>query len=81
MQKNYPAEEKYALCYQSRMVSVSVPSKIAEGMSRYSNNGKIYFGDISNGSSMETMCQIDIGKRLVMFWKRILSVSRIILAR
>ena len=62
--KRFPSEEKYALCDQIRRASVSVPSNIAEGMSRFSNKEKIHFWDISNGSLMETMCQIEIGKRL-----------------
>ena len=62
--KRFPSEEKYALCDQIRRASVSVPSNIAEGMSRFSNKEKIHFLDISNGSLMETMCQIEIGKRL-----------------
>ena len=62
--KKFPSEEKYALCDQIRRASVSVPSNIAEGMSRFSNKEKIHFLDISNGSLMETMCQIEIGKRL-----------------
>lgn len=62
--KKFPSEERYALCDQIRRASVSVPSNIAEGMSRFSNKEKIHFLDISNGSLMETMCQIEIGKRL-----------------
>ena len=62
--KTFPSEERYALCDQIRRASVSVPSNIAEGMSRVSVKEKIHFLEISNGSLMETMCQIEIGKRL-----------------
>ena len=62
--KKFPTEERYALCDQIRRASVSVPSNIAEGMSRFSNKEKIHFLAISNGSLMETMCQIEIAKRL-----------------
>jgi hypothetical protein len=43
---------------------VSVPSNIAEGMSRVSDKEKNHFLEISTGSLMETMCQIEIAKRL-----------------
>ena len=62
--KKFPPEERFALCDQIRRASVSVPSNIAEGMSRFSNKEKIHFLAISNGSLMETMCQIEIAKRL-----------------
>ena len=62
--RKFPSEERYALCDQIRRASVSVPSNIAEGMSRFSDKEKVHFLEISNGSLMETMCQIEIGKRL-----------------
>ena len=62
--KKFPVEERYALCDQIRRASVSVPSNIAEGMSRFSNKEKMHFLEISNGSLMETMCQLEISKRL-----------------
>ncbi|MBR5842568.1 MAG: four helix bundle protein [Bacteroidaceae bacterium] len=62
--RTFPQEEKYALCDQIRRAAVSVPSNIAEGMSRFSNKEKIQFLNISNGSLMETMCQIEIAKRI-----------------
>ena len=60
----FPSEEKYALCDQIRRAAVSVPSNIAEGMSRLSNKEKTQFLNISNGSLMETMCQFEIAQRL-----------------
>ena len=62
--KIFPPEERYALCDQIRRASVSVPSNIAEGMSRVSDKEKNHFLEISTGSLMETMCQIEIAKRL-----------------
>lgn len=62
--KKFPLEERYALCDQIRRASISVPSNIAEGMSRLSDKEKAHFLEISYGSLMETMCQIEIGKRL-----------------
>ena len=62
--KKFPLEERYALCDQIRRASISVPSNIAEGMGRFSDKEKIHFLEISNGSLMETMCQLEIGKQL-----------------
>ena len=62
--KIFPPEERYALCDQIRRASVSVASNIAEGMSRVSDKEKNHFLEISTGSLMETMCQIEIAKRL-----------------
>ena len=37
----YPSNEQYVLCDQLRRASVSVPSNIAEGMSRLSDKEKL----------------------------------------
>lgn len=60
----YPSNEQYALCDQLRRASVSVPSNIAEGMSRLSDKEKIHFLEISYGSLMEVLCQMEISKEL-----------------
>ena len=62
--KKFPLEERYALCDQIRRASISIPSNIAEGMGRFSDKEKIHFLEISNGSLMETMCQLEIAKQL-----------------
>ena len=36
--KNFPAEERYAMCDQLRRASVSITSNIAEGVNRYSGS-------------------------------------------
>ena len=41
--KNFPKEEKYAMCDQLRRASVSVVSNIAEGTSRNTLKEKIHF--------------------------------------
>ena len=60
----YPPNEQYALCDQLRRASVSVPSNIAEGMSRLSDKEEVHFIEISYGSLMEVLCQMEISKEL-----------------
>ena len=60
----YPPNEQYALCDQLRRACVSVPSNIAEGMSRSSNKEKTHFVEISYGSLMEVLCQLEISKEI-----------------
>ena len=60
----YPSNEQYALCDQLRRASVSVPSNIAKGMSRSSDKEKAHFIEISYGSLMEVLCQMEISKEL-----------------
>ena len=62
--KAFPKEEQYALCDQLRRAVVSVPSNIAEGLSRFSPKEEVHFIEISYGSLMETYCQLDIATRL-----------------
>ncbi len=62
--KSLPAEEKYALSDQIRRSVVSVPSNIAEGHGRNSDNEFIKFLYISRGSLLELETQIEICFRL-----------------
>ena len=58
--KQYPAEERYALCDQIRRAAISITSNIAEGMSRYSDKEKAHFLEIAYASMMEVESQLDI---------------------
>lgn len=58
--KQYPVEERYALCDQIRRAAVSITSNIAEGMSRYSDKEKAHFLEIAYASMMEVESQLDI---------------------
>lgn len=58
--KQYPAEERYALCDQIRRAAISITSNIAEGMSRYSDKEKVHFLEIAYASMMEVESQLDI---------------------
>ena len=62
--ESFPSKEQYALSDQLRRACVSVPSNIAEGMSRTSEKEKVHFLEISYGSLMEVLCQIEISKEL-----------------
>ena len=62
--KCFPIEERYALSDQLRRAIVSVPSNLAEGLSRYSRKEQLHFMELSYGSLMEVMCQIEISKSL-----------------
>lgn len=58
--KQFPTEERYALCDQIRRAAISITSNIAEGMSRYSDKEKVHFIEISYASMMEVDSQLEI---------------------
>ncbi|MEX2464220.1 MAG: four helix bundle protein [Balneolaceae bacterium] len=60
----YPSEERYGLVSQLRRSAVSVPSNIAEGASRKSNNERKRFYEISRSSLVEMDTQIDLSIHL-----------------
>ena len=62
--KKFPSQELHGLTNQIQRAAVSIPSNIAEGMGRFSVKERIQFIDISNGSLMEVMCQLEIAQSL-----------------
>ena len=56
--KNFPAEERYALCDQLRRAVVSVPSNIAEGSARQTARDFRHFLGIAKGSLAEIDTQL-----------------------
>jgi four helix bundle protein len=62
--KKFPSSELHGLTNQIQRAAVSIPSNIAEGVGRFSIKDRIRFIDISNGSLMEVMCQLEIAQRL-----------------
>lgn len=62
--KQFPSSELHGLTNQIQRAAVSIPSNIAEGVGRFSIKDRIRFIDISNGSLMEVMCQLEIAQRL-----------------
>lgn len=53
-----PSEERFGLVSQIRRCAVSIPSNIAEGASRSSNNEFAHFLEIAYGSSFELETQL-----------------------
>ena len=62
--KQFPDEERFALCGQIRRAAISIPSNIAEGMARMSNKDQSHFLNIAYGSFMELYAQLDIAHDL-----------------
>ncbi|GGF75097.1 four helix bundle protein [Wenyingzhuangia marina] len=64
LMKLLPDEEKFGLVSQIKRCSVSIPSNIAEGAGRNSNNEFKHFLSIANGSTTELETQILLTVRL-----------------
>ena len=62
--RDFPADEKFALCSQLRRSAVSIPSNIAEGAGRYSDVDFAHFLDIALGSAFEVETQLYIAQKL-----------------
>ena len=74
--REFPMEEKYALCDQIRRAVVSVPSNIAEGAGRMSPKEKSHYIEIAFGSLMEVYCQIQIARDLDYITEEKLTIVR-----
>ena len=60
----FPRNEEFGLKSQLRRAAVSVPSNIAEGMTRKSKNEKLHFLLIAQASLSELDTQVEIALRL-----------------
>jgi four helix bundle protein len=58
--KTFPRDEEYGLKSQLRRAAVSVPSNIAEGLTRKSRNDKLHFLNIAQASLSEIDTQISL---------------------
>ena len=59
----FPKNERFRLCDQLARAVVSIPSNIAEGCGRSSNQDFAHFLAIARGSLFETMTQLEIARR------------------
>jgi four helix bundle protein len=62
--KHFPKQEAFGLVLQIRKSSISIPSNIAEGYSRYSNREFTQFLSIAIGSFSEMQTQLLISLNL-----------------
>jgi four helix bundle protein len=62
--EKFPKEETFGLCSQIKRSAVSIPSNIAEGKMRNSDNEFRRFLLIAYGSGAELETQIEISKRI-----------------
>ena len=62
--RNFPREEEFGLKAQIRRAAVSVPSNIAEGLTRRSKKDKLRFLNIADASLSEIDTQLEIAVRL-----------------
>ncbi len=60
----YPGEEKFGLVSQMRRAAVSIPSNLAEGAARSSNNEFRNFLSIARSSLSELDTQLDLSQQL-----------------
>ena len=64
MAQKFPNEEKYVLVPQVYRAAISVPSNIAEGVSRKGKKDQVHFLNISYASLMELVCQLEISQEV-----------------
>jgi len=64
--RTFPREEEFGLKAQIRRAAVSVPSNIAEGLTRKSRNDRLRFLNIADGSLSEIDTQLEIARMLGM---------------
>lgn len=65
--KQFPRQEEYGLTAQLRRAAVSVPSNIAEGLTRRTVGDRLHFLNIVQSSLSEIDTQAEISLRLKYF--------------
>jgi four helix bundle protein len=71
--KNFPSSERFGLINQINRSAVSIPSNIAEGAGRDSNNEFVQFLTIANASAYELETQLIIAKNLGFISEQVLN--------
>lgn len=64
LKANFPNEERFGLISQMRRASVSVPSNIAEGAGRRTDNEFVHFLGVAHGSICELETQLFVSVEL-----------------
>ena len=72
--QKFPKEELYALADQIKRSSVSIPSNIAEGFGRHSDNDFIRFLNISRGSLFELQHSLKYHFALILLNQKIMKL-------
>ena len=62
--EGFPKEEEFGLKAQLRRAAISVPSNLAEGLTRASRKEKLHFLNIADGSLSEIDAQMEIARML-----------------
>jgi four helix bundle protein len=62
--RQFPKDQQYVLSSQMQRCALSVPSNIAEGRSRHTENEFVYFLNIARGSLAELQTQLALAQRL-----------------
>ena len=62
--EKFPKEENFGITAQLRRAAISVPSNIAEGLTRKSSKDKLHFLNIAQSSLSEIDTQLEISVRL-----------------
>ena len=65
--EKFPKREDFGITAQLRRAAVSVPSNIAEGLTRKSSKDKLHFLNIAQSSLSEIDTQLEISIRLGYF--------------
>ncbi len=68
----------FALCSQMERAAISIPSNLAEGSGRRTNNDRAHFFDIAYGSACELETQIHIAEAIAPHeeWEKIRNRTR-----
>ncbi len=78
---HYPGEEKFGLVSQMRRAAVSIPSNLAEGAARSSDNEFRHFLSIARSSLSELDTQLDLSLQLGFITEKVRSEIDALLTR